>query len=75
MSDTVAAVVVTYNRKELLIECLEALRNQTHKPDAIFIIDNKSDDGTPELLLEKNYITKLPEKDINENQLIQNHVS
>lgn len=75
MSETVAAVVVTYNRKELLIECLEALRNQTYKPDAIFIIDNKSDDGTPALLLEKNYISKLPGKDINENQLIQNHVS
>jgi len=74
MSDTVAAVVVTYNRKELLIECLEALRNQTHKPDAIFIIDNNSNDTTPELLLEKNYMSKLPEKDVNENQLIQNHI-
>lgn len=75
MSDTVAAVVVTYNRKELLIECLEAIRNQTHKPDAIFIIDNKSSDGTPELLLEKNYICKLPEKYIVENQIIKHQVS
>jgi len=29
MSDSVCAVVVTYNRKNLLIECLEALRKQT----------------------------------------------
>lgn len=75
MSDTVAAVVVTYNRKELLIECLEALRNQTHKPDAIFIIDNKSNDGTPNLLLEKKYISKLPVNDSSENQLIKNQLS
>jgi len=53
MSDTVATVVVTYNRKELLIECLEALRNQTHKPDAIFIIDNKSTDGCLRLISTK----------------------
>ncbi|MGM0407326.1 MAG: glycosyltransferase [Bacteroidota bacterium] len=75
MNDTVAAVVVTYNRKELLIECLEAIRKQTHKPDSIFIIDNKSTDGTPKLLLERNYICKLPEKDIEENQLIKHQIS
>jgi len=74
MSDTVAAVVVSYNRKELLIKCLEALRNQTHKPDAIFIIDNKSNDGTPEFLLDKKYIPKLPVNDSNENQLIKHRV-
>jgi GT2 family glycosyltransferase len=75
MSDTVAAVVVTYNRKNLLIECLEALRNQTHKPDAIFIIDNISTDGTPEILFENKYILKLPQSDSNENQLIKNKIS
>lgn len=75
MRKTVAAIVVTYNRKELLIKCLESIRNQTHKPDAIFIIDNKSNDGTPELLLAKNYISKLPESDSNENQLIKSKVS
>ncbi len=56
--DTIAAVVVTYNRKELLIECLDALMNQTYPLDGIYIIDNASSDGTPELLLEKGYINK-----------------
>lgn len=55
----VAAVVVTYNRKKLLIECLEALRRQTRPVDAIYIIDNASTDGTPELLREKGYIKGL----------------
>jgi len=55
----IAAVVVTYNRKRLLIECLEALRRQTRSPNAIYIIDNASTDGTPQLLQEKGYIEDL----------------
>lgn len=42
----IAAVVVTYNRKELLCRCLMALQAQnTVKPD-ILVIDNASTDGT-----------------------------
>ncbi|MDI9624352.1 MAG: glycosyltransferase family 2 protein [Methanothermobacter sp.] len=55
----IAAVVVTYNRKKLLIECLEALRRQTRPLNAIYIIDNASTDGTSELLFEKGYIRSL----------------
>lgn len=51
----ICAVVVTYNRKELLMECLEALMRQTRPLDAIYIIDNASTDGTPELLMSKGY--------------------
>ena len=68
MSDeTVCAVVVTYNRKKLLIECLEALENQSRPLDAIYIVDNASTDGTPELLLEKGYLRELPEFELKEN--------
>ena len=42
---TVAAVVVTYNRLELLRQCVEALRAQTAACD-ILIVDNASTDGT-----------------------------
>ena len=44
--ETVCAVVATYNRKNLLIECLEALLKQTRP---CRWIDNASTDGTPEL--------------------------
>lgn len=64
--ETVCAVVVTYNRKDLLIECLEALRNQTRPVDAIYLIDNASTDNTPKLLLEKGYIDKLPPQELTE---------
>jgi len=51
-----AAVVVTYNRKELLDACLESLLNQTAPLDAIYIIDNYSTDGTYDALLGKEWI-------------------
>lgn len=43
-------VVVTYNRKQLLIECINAILNQTYKINKLFIIDNASTDGTKEEL-------------------------
>lgn len=45
----VYALVVTYNRKELLIECLNAIQAQSRMPDRIVVIDNASTDGTGEL--------------------------
>jgi len=44
------AVIVTYNRKALLLRCLQAVSEQTLKPNRIVIVDNASTDGTVELL-------------------------
>ncbi|MCR5451769.1 MAG: glycosyltransferase family 2 protein, partial [Lachnospiraceae bacterium] len=44
----IAAVVVTYNRKELLCKCIEKLLDQSYKNFDILIIDNHSTDGTKE---------------------------
>jgi rhamnopyranosyl-N-acetylglucosaminyl-diphospho-decaprenol beta-1,3/1,4-galactofuranosyltransferase len=55
---SVAAVLVTFNRKELLCECLDALLKQTSPLGRIVLIDNASTDGTPELLLERGYADK-----------------
>lgn len=46
----VAAVVVTWNRRALLLECLESLRAQTFRDMDILVIDNASTDGTREAL-------------------------
>ena len=46
----IAAVVVTYNRKALLLECLAALARQTHPLERILVVDNASTDGTPAAL-------------------------
>ena len=50
---SVCAVVVTYNRRELLEECLAALAAQTRPPDQILVVDNASTDGTPDLIRER----------------------
>lgn len=46
----IAAVVVTYNRLDLLKESLEAVERQTLLPDRVIVIDNNSTDGTAEFL-------------------------
>lgn len=59
----IVAVVVTYNRKELLLQCIDCLRGQQVERSivdgvpadcaselAIMVVDNASDDGTREAL-------------------------
>jgi GT2 family glycosyltransferase len=50
MNERVCAVVVTFNRKDLLRKCLESLQSQTCKPDHILVVDNASSDGTLDML-------------------------
>jgi len=59
-NDTVCAVIVTYNRRSLLLACLKALKKQSKSINGIYIIDNASTDDTSKKLLENNYIPKLP---------------
>jgi rhamnopyranosyl-N-acetylglucosaminyl-diphospho-decaprenol beta-1,3/1,4-galactofuranosyltransferase len=42
----VAAVVVTYNRRDLLLEALAAVCAQSRAPDTVIVVDNASADGT-----------------------------
>jgi rhamnopyranosyl-N-acetylglucosaminyl-diphospho-decaprenol beta-1,3/1,4-galactofuranosyltransferase len=50
----VAAVVVTYNRRDLLLESLAAVHGQTRPPDAVIVVDNASADDTA-AAVRKNY--------------------
>jgi rhamnopyranosyl-N-acetylglucosaminyl-diphospho-decaprenol beta-1,3/1,4-galactofuranosyltransferase len=45
-SPRVAAVVVTWNRRDLLLEALAAVCTQSRQPDTVIVIDNASTDGT-----------------------------
>jgi rhamnopyranosyl-N-acetylglucosaminyl-diphospho-decaprenol beta-1,3/1,4-galactofuranosyltransferase len=40
MPATVVAVILTYNRKDLLRECLQAMARQTRAPDAVVVMNN-----------------------------------
>ena len=50
MSKRVCAVVVTWNRRELLSRCLRALQSQIGPDDVILVVNNASTDGTREML-------------------------
>jgi GT2 family glycosyltransferase len=50
MSETVAVVIVTYNRADLLGRTLDGLAGQTCEPDAVIVVDNASEDHTREVL-------------------------
>lgn len=54
----VCAVVVTYNRKALLIEALRAICDQTIPPAVVLVIDNASTDGTKEALVAAGFIDR-----------------
>lgn len=53
--EKIAAIIVTYNRKELLKECLAGVFSQNHPIDKVFVVDNNSTDGTPEFLKENGF--------------------
>ena len=53
MKGRIAAIVVTYNRREMLKSCAEFILNQEGASADLLIIDNASTDGTEE------YITPL----------------
>jgi GT2 family glycosyltransferase len=48
--ETVAVVVVTYNRADLLDRMLDGLAALTTAPDVVLVVDNASTDHTPQVL-------------------------
>jgi rhamnopyranosyl-N-acetylglucosaminyl-diphospho-decaprenol beta-1,3/1,4-galactofuranosyltransferase len=53
MSEKIIAVVVTFNRAELLPRCLEALAAQTLPLSEIIVVDNASTDATQRVLISR----------------------
>lgn len=49
----IAVIIVTFNRKHLLIRCLNALKKQTIMEFDILVVDNASTDGTKYLFEKK----------------------
>jgi len=59
---TVAAVVVTFNRLELLKKCVHSLREQTRKLDEIIVVNNSSNDGTLDWLNSQDDLTVITQE-------------
>ena len=64
--ETVAVVVVTHNRAELLTRLLDGLAAQTRRPDAVVVVDNASTDDTQAVLAAR---TDLPLEVITQDNL------
>ncbi len=52
---TATVVVVNYNGKDVVLDCLEALRHQTYPQDLhdVMVVDNDSKDGSVELIVKQ----------------------
>ena len=65
MTNLLASVIVpTYNRADLLICCLESIRNQQYRPIEVLIIDDGSTDNTTEKVLEWTQQNAQPNFDV-----------
>ena len=62
--EKVVALIVTYNRKNLLSECIDALRNQTRRPDSILVINNGSTDETEQWLTKQKDVEFISQNNI-----------
>ncbi|MEM2154634.1 MAG: glycosyltransferase family 2 protein [Nitrososphaeria archaeon] len=77
-NEKVCAIVVTFNRKKTLLECLFALLSQTYPLTSIIVIDGPSTDGTEKALIEHGFIKDVPPSSNEirvwhtENNIIQN---
>jgi GT2 family glycosyltransferase len=64
MEKTVAVVLITYNRLELLKEVLAGIKAQTYPLDSIIVVNNGSTDGTKEWLESLDYITLITQDNV-----------
>ena len=64
---TYAAILCTYNSEETALAALNAILNQSIKPNEIIIIDDCSQDATSEIIY--NAIKSLPEVNLIENEV------
>ncbi len=60
----IAAVVVTFNRLELLKKVIGGICSQTHQLDAIIVVNNSSSDGTAEWLGEQADVKTITQENL-----------
>jgi len=53
VSETVAIVIVTFNRADLLTRCLDGLAALERQPEAVYVVNNASEDHTHQVIEER----------------------
>ncbi len=61
-NESIAAVVVTFNRLNLLKECISSLSTQSRKVNEIIVVNNSSTDGTNDWLIKQKYLTVITQE-------------
>jgi GT2 family glycosyltransferase len=56
----IGALVLTYNRKEVVSRCLSAIAAQAEPVDEVIVLDNGSTDGTCEFLQQSGLLNNFP---------------
>ena len=46
----VSIIIVSWNTRDILRDCLQSIKEQTRKPYEVIVVDNNSSDGTPEMV-------------------------
>lgn len=64
MNEKVCAVVITFNRINLLKEVIDGIRKQTRMPDEIIVVNNSSTDGTADWLAAQSDLTVITQENI-----------
>ncbi len=64
MNQSIAIVLLTYNRLELLKEVLAALKAQTLRPREIIVVNNSSTDGSGDWLATQSGITVITQPNV-----------
>lgn len=64
MINKVAIIVVTYNRLELLKECVDSLRNQSYQNYDIIVVNNGSTDETLNWLSSQNELVVITQENL-----------
>ena len=52
-SPLVSVVVLSYNRRDCTLKCLESVRTQTYRPVEVVVLDNGSKDGSADAIRER----------------------
>ncbi|HRE58356.1 MAG TPA: glycosyltransferase [Candidatus Kapabacteria bacterium] len=61
---SVAAVIVTYNRLDMLKKTIDAVRSQIFRPQYIIVINNGSTDSTPQWLAQQHDIITIHQENV-----------
>jgi GT2 family glycosyltransferase len=56
--DVIHACVITFNRRDILLECLQAVYSQTYAVSGVVVLDNASTDGTDEMLANEGFLSR-----------------